>query len=267
MLFRSTGYNSALGLAVITQKVSNIPISSRVANSSNNIIFLSYGTKLGFLPGLYKRPFFKRLGVGLSIKGLMSQTLRETGLPDRSATGWDIDVGALWKGGEWWSAGVTLQNLLPAKALGGGEIVWDVGSREGFPAVGRIGAAARVIGDIGSPIFREGQELLIAGELSFSTAHPTLLRLGGEWKFREHFYLRSGLMQQRGITGTTSDLNLGFGYREERWGADLTTYRQPFSDQRVTYFSILYFPKDWIVVKQLNVPKPAVVLEDAIKKL
>ncbi|MEE8637848.1 MAG: S-layer homology domain-containing protein [Candidatus Margulisiibacteriota bacterium] len=262
-----TGFGSSLGLAVITSKISNIPIPAGSANSNSNIISLSYGTKLTFLPGLYKRPFFQRLGLGLNIKGLMGQTLRRTDEPDRSATGWDMDVGVLWKGEEWWSAGVSLQNILPAKTLGGGIIKWDVGEEEGIPAVGKLSASARLIGDIGSPIFMEGRELLLGGELDFSRNRPMLLRLGAEWNFAKRYYFRTGFMQQYQKIGISSDINFGMGLRFERWGLDFVSYREPIQDERFFCASFLYFPKEWIVVRKLDVEKPAVMIERPIEMI
>lgn len=264
-----TGFGSSLGLAVVTSKISNVPIQAGTgeANSNSNVISLSYGTKLTFLPPLYKNPIFQRLGVGLSIKGLMGQTLRRTGETDRSATGWEVDVGVLWKGEEWWSAGMSLQNILPAKTLGGGVIEWDIDGEEGIPAVGKFAASARVIGDIGSPVFMEGRELLLGGEIDIHRTKPMLLRLGGELSFDKRYYIRTGFMQQHARVGISSDINLGFGVRFDRWGIDLASYREPIQDERFFCASFLYFPKEWIVVRKLDVERPAVMIEDPIETI
>jgi hypothetical protein len=263
-----TGFGSSLGLAVATSRVSDVPVSPTVtANSNSNVVSLSYGTKLTFIPRLYQDPAFQRVGVGFSIKGLMGQTLRQTGELDRSATGWDLDLGLLWKGSDWWSAGVSLQNILPANTLGGGVIKWNIGAEEGIPAVAKIAGAARVIGDIGSPVFMEGRELLLGGEIDVYRNRPMLLRLGGEWNFDKKYFIRTGFMQQRARDGVSSDINLGAGVRLERWGVDLASYRQPVQDQRVFYVSFLYFPKDWIVVRKLDVDRPAIMLEKPIEAI
>src|SRR3989338_9313241 len=175
-----TGNNSSLGLAVVNANISSVPIAGGVAASSSNIVLLSYGTKLNFLPYLAEREIFQKLGFGLSVKALLGETLRRTGQPDRSAVGWDMDLGVLYKGYDWWSAGAALQNILPAGVLGGGQISLDVGGTEGIPAELKLGGSARVIGDLKSPVFLEGRELLVAGELDLSRS-GALLRLGGEW--------------------------------------------------------------------------------------
>jgi hypothetical protein len=256
-----TGHGSSFGLSVITSKISDIPISAGVANSNSNVVFLSYGTKLTFLPFLAKREVFKHLGFGVNVKGLVGQTLRRTGELDRSATGWDMDLGVLWKAEDWWTAGLAIQNILPAGTLSGGEIRWDIGGSEGVPAVAKIGGSARVIGDIGSPVFMEGRQLLFAGELHLSRAYPALLRVGGEYSLNKQFYFRTGFMQQNKADGVASAVNFGLGYRTEDWGLDLANYLQPLSDQRYTYISVLYFPKDWIVIRQLHFDKPRVMID------
>ena len=262
-----TGFGSSVGLAVVTSRVSDVSIPTGFANSNSNVLSLSYGTKLTFLPALYKRPLFQRLGLGLSVKGLMGQTLRRTGYLDRSGTGWDLDVGLLWKGEEWWSAGLSLQNVLPAHALGGGVIKWDIGGEEGIPMVGRLAGSARVIGDIGSPVFMEGRELLMVGEVDVSRNKPMLLRIGGEYNIDKRYYFRTGFMQQYGRVGISSDINLGAGVRFERWGIDFASFREPIQDQRVFYASFLYFPKDWILVRKLDVDRPAVMIEEPIETI
>jgi len=265
-----TGFGASLGLAVSTSKISDIPIQNgtqEVAISHSNVIFLSYGTKLTFIPGLYKNPFFQRLGLGLNIKGLMSQTLRRTNERDISATGWEVDLGVLWKGEDWWSAGVTLQNVLPANTVGGGIIKWDNDQEEGIPAVGKLAASARLIGDIGSPIFMEGGELLLAGEMAFNRSDPGLLRFGAEWNFWKEIYLRAGFTQQKKAKGISSDTNFGGGVRFERWGLDFASYQEPIQNQRWYTLSFLYFPQEWIVLRKLDIEKPRVMIEKPIEMI
>jgi len=262
-----TGLGSSLGLAVVTSKVSDVPVMGGTANSNSNILVLSFGTKLNFLPVFYKQPALQRLGIGINIKGLLTQTLRRTGQPDRSATGWDMDLGLLWKGSDWWTAGISLQNILPAKALGGGLLKWDVGGEEGIPATEKLAFSARIIGDLGSPIFMEERELVLNGELDFSSLHPTLLRIGGEYGFNKTYFFRAGVMQQYKPGEVSAALNLGAGYRNPDWGVDVVSYREPLRQESQTYISILYFPKEWVVVEKLEVEKPAVMLETAIEKI
>lgn len=261
-----TGFGSSLGLAVVSQKLNDIPSGSGVASSNSNVVLLSYGTKLNFIPALYKNPAWQKVGVGLAIKGLLGETLRRTGVRDRSATGWDLDLGVLYKATEWWSVGFAAQNFLPAKALGGGVLYWDQGGEEGVPASFKLGGSARVIGDLNTPVFLEGRELTVAGELNYASGKP-MVRLGGEWGLNKTWFFRTGVMQQLKVDSVVSGLNFGAGYRTESWGADLVICREPLRDEALFYCSVLYFPKDWIVLKKLDVDKPSLYLESALEKI
>lgn len=263
-----TGYGSSLGLAVAASKISDISISSGTAYSSSSLILLSYGTKLFFLPELYKNEVFQQIGVGFNLKGLLGQTLARTGQTDRSGTGWNMDLGALWRATDWWSAGVSLQNVLPPKFLNGGEIRWDAGTEEAVHMTEKIGASARIIGDVNCPVYMDGRELVLGGEVNFSGYGPMLLRLGGEWGIEKTYFLRSGIMQQyKGGGAVSTGLNFGLGWRSENWGADAVIYREPIKEETTIYISALYFPREWIVIKRLEFDKPSVTLEKPFERI
>jgi hypothetical protein len=264
-----TGYGSSLGLAVINSSISGIPMGSGEASSDSSVISVSFGSKLNFIPALYKNEAWQRVGVGLTVKGLLGQTLRRTGYLDRSASGWDADLGVMWKGTDWWTFGALLQNILPAKTFGGGQIKWDIGGEEGIPASEKIALAAKIIGDIGSgsPVFIEGREMVLAGELNFAGGSPLLFRVGTEWGFNKRYYFRTGMMQQWKPGGVASSLNLGMGMRSDEWGVDLAIGRDPLRDQNLSYLSVSYYPKEWVVIRRLDVERPAVWLEQAIERI
>ena len=255
-----TGNNSSIGLAILSQKNSDIIVPGGTATSSSNIAILSYGTKLNFIPWLYKEETWKRVGIGLNIKGLMAQTLRKTGVPDRSGSGFDLDFGLLIKGTDWWSVGLCAQNFLSPGALGGGSLNWESGTPESFPSAVKFGGSARVIGDIGTPIFMEGRELLLSGDLTLPEGRPLEARFGGEFGFWKTWYLRAGFMQQQNPSGPVADLNFGAGYRTERFGFDVASFRGK-NDQRALTFSFLYFPEEWVVLQKLAIEKPKISLE------
>ena len=260
-----TGNNSSLGLAVVSAKIAGVPVGSDFVSSTSNVVLLSYGTKLNFLPFLADKEIFNNLGFGVSVKGLLGEVFQSTATPERSATGWDMDLGVLWHGADWWSAGASLQNLLPAGTLGGGRLTWDSGAPEGFPATLKLGASAKVIGDIRAPIFIEGRELTVAGEMDYAK-NSSLFRLGGEWGINQTYYFRSGVVQQESPAGTTTNLCLGLGIRGGEWGFDVARAHEPLRNEDLFYFSVLYLPKDWIVQKKLEVDKPS-LLESALQKI
>ncbi|MBN3033061.1 MAG: S-layer homology domain-containing protein [Candidatus Saganbacteria bacterium] len=260
-----TGNNSSLGLAVVSARVANVPAPGGRATSSSNVVLLSYGTKLNFLPQLANQELFQKLGFGVSLKALLGEALSQTGQNDRAAAGWDMDLGILWKGGDWWSAGASWQNFLPPGTLGGGRLTWDVGGNEEVPASLKLGASAKVIGDVKSPVFIDGRELLVCGELDL-TSSAALLRLGGEWGVNKTYYVRTGIIQQDKPGGPATNLTLGFGYRTGVWGVDLVRSHEPLRDEDRMYLSVLYFPGEWVVQKKLEIIRPG-VLETALQKI
>jgi hypothetical protein len=146
-------------------------------------------------------------------------------------------------------------------------LTWDVGGEENFPAVAKLAGSARVIGDIGSPIFMEGRELLLGSELNVFRDETFLFRLGAEWILDKRIYLRTGVMQQNQPAGVATDINLGAGYRSEDWGVDVASYREPVRDQRFFSVSLLYFPKEWVVLSKLDIEKPGMMIEKPIEEL
>jgi hypothetical protein len=262
-----TGNNSSLGLAIVTAKSAQIPVpAGGVAAANSSVVLMSYGTKLSFIPLFADQDVFQKLGFGISLKGLLGETLGRTGQSDRAATGWDMDMGVLWRTTDWWQCGASLQNFLPAGSpLGGGTMSWDAGSPEGFPASLKLGGSAKIIGDLKSPIFLEGRELLLAGELDLSRA-SSLLRIGGEWGIDKTYYFRAGIIQQDKPGGPTTNLSLGLGYRLGEWGADLVSSHDPLRDENQVCLSILYLPKEWVVQKKLDFDRPA-LLEQALQKI
>jgi hypothetical protein len=128
-----------------------------------------------------------------------------------------------------------------------------------------LGGSAKIIGDLKSPIFLEGRELLLAGELDLSRA-SSLLRIGGEWGIDKTYYFRAGIIQQDKPGGPTTNLSLGLGYRLGEWGADLVSSHDPLRDENQVCLSILYLPKEWVVQKKLDFDRPA-LLEQALQKI
>ena len=256
-----TGYNASLGLAVVTSKFSNIPIPTGLANTQGALVSLGYGAKLTSFPLIGGMPVFQRLGFGINLKGLVGQTLRRDTFPDQSGNGFDLDLGILWRGSEWWSMGIAAQNILPKNTFGGGVLKWDTGAEESIPATGKIGFSAKLISEVDAPIFMDGRDLTLAGEIGATSDRPMIVSLGGEWGWEKRFLVRAGVSQQ-----TRTDFSLGFGYRGENWGVDLANARNPLRDERNTYFSILYFPQEWVVVKKLEVEKP-VLLGKTLQKV
>ncbi|MDI6732235.1 MAG: hypothetical protein QME05_06720 [Candidatus Margulisbacteria bacterium] len=260
------GQGSSFGLAILTNSLSNIPIAGGTADESNNVVHLSYASKLSNLPGLNRLAAMQKVSCGIGIKGLMQQTLRRTGRLDESGSGWEMDAGVLWKGAPWWRLGVSLLNALPANTLGGGKINWNNSTAEAIPSMFKAGGSMQIIGDIYSPVYNEYYGLLAAGEVDFTASQP-LIHCGIEADFMDYLFLRAGLMQQKTVNGITADINLGLGYKSDSGGVDIAYYRDPVKDEKNLLISLVYYPQSWIVIKQLEVRRPVLETDDPIEKI
>ncbi|MBU0502598.1 MAG: hypothetical protein KJ811_05095, partial [Candidatus Margulisbacteria bacterium] len=253
------GNLSAFGLGVFTSKINDIPIAAGLANSNANIVSLSYATKLGFL---------QNVGLGITGKGLVRETLWRTGSIDQVGQGWDLDLGLLWKS-DWWSVGLSGSNVLAAKTYEGGVILWDVADEEGIPALGRLGCQVKLIDDVDAPIIMDDRGLLISLELDRNRTGQAIYRAGSEWSVFKQYFFRLGFMQQwdgyrNKIIG---NMTYGLGFRSNDWGIDLATYFEPIKEEHCLVLSGLYSPRDWVVVEKLDFEKPKFIMEQPIESL
>lgn len=262
-----TGLGSSLGLAVVNTSIDNFNYQGSTRTSKSSLVVISYGTKLFFFPAYGKNTMLQRIGVGLSFKTLLSETFRGSGITDRSATGWNLDLGGIYKPNDWLSIGLALQNILPENTFGGGSILWDDAVSEPIAAYHKLGVSARVLGDIGSLNYSDTRQLVLGGELDYSNANPTLLRVGGEYTLNKTIFLQAGLMQQSRPGNVSFTPTWGIGLRTEEWAFTISGNREPIKDEGQILISGMYFPKEWIVFKKLDLERPSAFLESAIEQI
>lgn len=245
-----TGYGQTLGLGIIKSEV-NFPFSgTREANFSSNILMASAATKLPGLPNL---------GLGINLKTFIGATLKRTGDPDRTASGFEVDLGGLYHVNPWLNLGVSAQNVLPGDTI----IRWDNGSSEATPQVIHIGLGAKLIGDVKSPLYLEGNEFFLSSDFELNENRPGAVALGGEWAIANTYFLRSGFYMRE----NRNAVSLGAGYRQSSWGLDLAYYTEPQSGNQSAYFSVLYFPMEWAFeIKPTKTYKP-ISLADPLSDL
>jgi len=262
-----TGLGSSFGLAVVNTSIENLVYQGSLRTSKSSLVVVSYGTKLFFFPAYEKNQALQRIGLGVSVKTLLSETFRGTGINDRSANGWTVDLGGIYKANDWLSVGLALQNVLPEKTFGGGSILWDDSLAEPITAYHKLGFSAKVIGPLGSLNYSDTRQLVLGGELDFASANPTLLRIGGEYTVNKHFFMQAGLMEQWRPGGLSFTPTWGFGLRSEEWAFTISGNREPIKDEGQVLLSGMYFPKEWVVFKKLDLDRPSVFLETAIEQL
>jgi hypothetical protein len=254
-----TGYGSTLGISVVQTGLPNLPVSAgKSADFSSTILLISAGTKLSALPPLSDNKIADNMGFGINFKTLLAQSLRKTGEPDRTAQGFELDAGLLYKINRFSAIGINASNILP-----GTKLIWDNGLTEEAPMVLKIGGSSKIIGDIWSPIYLEDQEFTLSYDIETINSQSSSMFFGSEWAYAGTYFLRLGYYCRPQRTSTS----FGLGVRIEDWGIDATSYTDPVKGSNDFYFSILYFPEEWVFIKRPVQKYPAIRIADPVVNL
>jgi len=264
-----TGFGTTYGISVVQKGYTGIIItgSTQEVDFSSNVLVFSAATKLSVIPPLKTSRINKladSLGVGANLKVLLGQSFRRTGELDRSASGWEADLGLFFKPQRWLSFGATLNNCLGAGWAGsGGYIIWDNDTKEGAPLVYKLGGAAKVFGDIWSPVYWENNELTFVFQLTSQSGVDGGGSLGLEWANFGQNFLRTGYEESWG----SQNFSFGGGLRRSSWGVDLTYYTDPVKSEGGLYISILYIPEEWLFERKEEKQYPKIKLNEPIRDL
>jgi len=249
-----TGFGWTVGLGVVNSQINNMPYAGGTTNYNSNVLVLSFGSRLSIFEGLPPGDIWHNIDFGLSYKDVLDMNLRQTGEKVRSADGFDMDAGILMKVNDWLKMGVVAKNFLgeSASASEGGVLEWDNGTIEAFPTSLKLGIGMKLIGDVKSPIYMEDNELLISSDLDFPLRdnRPMLLYLGAEWLYQGRWAVRAGLDQRMKGEEVESSFTYGVGLRTLPWGFDVAYHEGLFEGDSSIYFSILYWPEEWVFVRK-----------------
>ncbi len=250
-----TGYGSTLGIAVVQSGISSFAATSgQIVDFSSNILVLSAASKLSAIPILGILPQSQNIGIGANVKSILGQTLRVSGAFDRTASGWELDAGVMYKALPWLNFGVVGQNIMPEgnNVIYGGVIRWDTGELEGVPGGANAGLNAKIIGDARSPFYLEGNEVSINADAHMQKNIPGWSSYGIEWNFRGFFYVRAGTYSNSSTYDATC---IGAGIRMGGWGIDIASYKDLYKNDKGITFSLLYDPEEWTFEKKPEVKK------------
>ncbi|MFA4858403.1 MAG: S-layer homology domain-containing protein [Candidatus Margulisiibacteriota bacterium] len=218
---------------------------------NENLLVGSAAWKLSYLPMLPQNNFTDNLSVGANLKAVLSQSYRQAGITDQYSSGWDMDLGVLWKTRSWLSFGGNLQNFLGNGTLGAGRFVWTSGTVEAIPEKLILGTSVKLIGDADALYYLLGNELFV--NLDYNTAlsggESSQLTVGAEWAYWNTYFARAGLGSTGGLPGS-GGFSCGAGVRKEGWGVDLAATNLTDSRYSKVLLSFLYFPKDWTFVER-----------------
>jgi hypothetical protein len=196
-----------------TDPIYAVDLSQDPMSYYNNLLMLSYGTKLSrlltlpWLTSINSRfPALGNFNFGANIK-LYSVNLTGDHITQGNASGSEMDIGLQGKAYNWLSLGGAIQNVLPASM--GGKLHYETGWDESYPALLKLGVAANVLGPKDALRALGSHQLKLLADLDYEISRsdkvPPILHLGLEWKPMELLALRAGIDQD--TTGPTSTVN------------------------------------------------------------
>ncbi|HTY13150.1 MAG TPA: S-layer homology domain-containing protein [Candidatus Omnitrophota bacterium] len=259
-----TGYGSTLGIAVVQNGATGIPlVNGQTADFNSSVLVLSAGSKLSAIPPLAENKIAQSLGLGASVKAMIGSSLRETGMSDRTAQGWEFDLGGIYRLNRFTTLGFSGTNLLPYNFLGGGKITWDNGTLEATPAAVRLGGSMKVIGDVWSPLYVEDEELTLAFDIESLRSQSPNYYVGAEWAFGGTYFYRLGYVNRP----QKSSVCFGAGIKADAWGFDIASAPNPMTGSNAVSFSVLYFPEEWVFVRRPVKQYAAMKIQDPVKNI
>jgi hypothetical protein len=212
---------------------------------SSNVMLISYGFQLNKY--LYYAPltdYIDRTTVGLSFKGFY-QSLDGTN-ETFTASGYDMDIGLIYKINQWLKAGFYGQNVLPSSM--GAVLRWDTGAEESIPANFKLGLSSKILGNEAYWAYNQDLYGNLDIEGSFLRDRPYIYHWGLEWWPYNYLSLRFGVDQDVYAkvvgNGVDNNLSFGLGFLYSDFTFDYAYHQYgPLTENATHYFSLLYsFP-------------------------
>jgi hypothetical protein len=206
-----------MGLAFLSGGTTGISVTTRDADGrvvsagtnfdyTNSVIALSWGKMLreDIAGGVVLKSFSKGFSGGYS-----------------SGSGFDLDLGMLFKPKPNITAGIAIQNILPTG------ISWNTGTNEDVPMLIKAGLTSKI-----------RKNILVTADIDLS---PFALHNGVEWQLNKIFALRAGLDQVPNGAESTFNLGLGMGIDFKRFKFDYAYYKDNTLDANSTHYFTLGF--------------------------
>ena len=191
---------------------------------SNSMILLSYGCGLN-----------RQLSLGTNLKILAQGFSGDIdGAP--SASGTELDLGAMYKLNNSLTFGATLQNIYGM--LTDGSINWSTGEKEKLPTLLKLGCSYRALDNV---------LLNLDSTSALGTERNLVFNGGAEWQVVDALALRAGFDQKNesvsdGTAGVSTRLALGVGLTWTTFRFDYAfRYDPEFNDLSTHYFSFSIF--------------------------
>jgi len=200
-----------------------VTVEGGAMNYTNQMLILSCGYDAS---RLVRSNYF---GLGANIK-FLSQGLSGSIKSAPSASGIEMDLGAIYVPTDRLTFGATLQNII-------GSLDWSTGEKEKLPKLLKLGGAYKASNDV---------TVSLDTDLDLDGVSNTVAHGGVEWQVIPLLALRAGISQKVASVddetmGTSTDYSLGAGVMLDGFRFDYAYRQDPnFADLSTHYFSISY---------------------------
>lgn len=185
-------------------------VSEEAINYSSSVLIVGYGSEA---KRFLSFDWLDKVSVGASLK-IFSQGLSGGGISDGLLSGYDMDLGVLYKPQPWLSFGLNQIDILPVSM--GGKLTSSSGVEHSLPTITRLGLAWKILGD--NAYMPYPQQVIYLFDFDYSGTranYPTLYRTGVEWWPSNYLALRMGFDQdvigKDDSSGYGIDTNLAMG--------------------------------------------------------
>jgi len=224
-------------------------IAGDTIDYTSSAILLSYGSEA---KRFLSYNWLDKVSVGATIK-IFSQGLSGGGISDGIMTGYNMDIGMLYKPMPWLSFGWNQVDLLSADL--GGKLTSTSGTEHSLLSTTKLGMALKVMGD--NSLYGSVQPLIYLLDLDYvpdrTTEPPTLIRTGIEWWPSNYLALRFGFDQDIIGTGASSGADVetnmcaGVGMQYEDFKFDYAYHKYGIvSENDTSYISLTYSAPAWV---------------------
>jgi len=211
---------SYLGGASFGLQVSTRDADGRIIFNGNTF---DYANQV--LSFLFGREIKEDLAAGAALKLFRKEF---TGPSGSTGSGFDLDLGLLWKPRKDLSVGISQQNTLPSSIA---SLTWGTNEKEGIPFNTKLGLA-----------YAPRDNLLLAADLDCPSG---AFHGGVEWKLRQNFDLRAGF--------DGGNFTTGVGLKFKDFIFDLAYY----IDRELSANSTYYFSISYLAPERAPTPPPS----------
>lgn len=264
-----------LGVGAVVTTVGGIQLTDAsgaiggTTDARTNLFFLSYGMRLDefykVMPGLVPTALVP--GGDLSrveLGGTLKYFSVDLGTPGGTGSGYDLDLGVIYRYSPGITLGVNGRNVLPQSM--GGKITYDTGSVDQLPAEIKAGAKVNLFGLAGEALNESQLPIDLGIDVDIASGSRSVWHYGAEAWLSPALALRVGMDQSLGATGIAQNLAAGIGYKAGDY--ELHYAFHPFNaiqENATHFFSINFLGAS--VTKALEKIIPTISLNQGDKTL